>query len=300
MNPQQILTSLIFDRQLPSLEAAQNLLVALLPVLQNEPNLLQVPAPLTIVGDLHGQFSDFLEMLKVTGIPPYTNYLFLGDFVDRGLQSLETVLTVFSAKLAFPNRVFLLRGNHETKQMGDFYGFYAECISRYNSVSIYNAFNEVFQFLPIAAVVGGKILAVHAGLSPMAETLTEIAEIEKGQENDVLTDLMWSDPDTRPGYGKSMRGAGYTFGQDVTESFLRENGLKLLVRGHQMVLDGYQWQHGKQVVTVFSAPNYCYRSGNKAAVMEIQEGIGYNFVQYGWEGQNGISGVTSRVPDYFM
>jgi serine/threonine-protein phosphatase 2A catalytic subunit len=120
-----------------------------------------------------------------------------------------------------------------------------------------------------------------------------------------ICDLMWSDPDDRLGWGISPRGAGYTFGSDITERFNRTNGFKFIVRAHQLVMEGYNWAHTNALVTVFSAPNYCYRCGNMAAIMEVEEHLTAKFIQFdpaprrGGEGMPGVQ-VPRRSPDYFL
>lgn len=115
-----------------------------------------------------------------------------------------------------------------------------------------------------------------------------------------MADMLWSDPDIRPGWGRSPRGAGYIFGQDITEQFLRTNKMKLICRAHQMMMDGYQWHHDKQVITVFSAPNYCFRSGNKGGILEIDENMNYNLLQFQYAPRRGQPMVGQRQPDYFL
>ena len=278
-------------------------------VLQQESIVQPVRAPVTVCGDIHGQFHDLKELFRIGGSPPETNYLFMGDYVDRGFHSIETVTLMFLYKVRYPDRVTILRGNHESRQITQVYGFYDECLRKYSTSLVWKYFTDAFDYLPLTAVVENQIFALHGGLSPSVETLDNIRQIDRIQEvphEGAMCDLLWSDPDDRCGWGISPRGAGYTFGQDIAENFLHVNGLKLIARAHQLVMEGYNWSHDKAVVTLFSAPNYCYRCGNTAAIMEIDENLKYTFIQF--EPAPEQDALTTRnpdvpqrrLPDYFL
>ena len=252
-------------------------------ILSHESNVQEVRCPVTICGDIHGQFYDLIELFRIGGTLPETNYLFMGDYVDRGYYSLETVSLLVALKVRYPERITILRGNHESRQITQVYGFYDECLRKYGSATVWNCFTDLFDFLPMTALVAGKIFCMHGGLSPSIDTLDQARALDRVQEvphEGPMCDLVWSDPDDRPGWGNSPRGAGYTFGQDVTEQFNHANGLDLVARAHQLVMEGYQWSHCKNIVTVFSAPNYCYRCGNQAAIMEVDEVMRYKFLPF--------------------
>jgi serine/threonine-protein phosphatase 2A catalytic subunit len=277
-------------------------------ILSHESNVHEVRSPVTICGDIHGQFYDLIELFKNGGDVPDTNYLFTGDYVDRGYFSLETVTLLLLLKVRFPDRITILRGNHESRQITQVYGFYDECLRKYGTPKVWMCFTDLFDYLPMTALVEGKIFCLHGGLSPSVVTLDQARALERIQEvphEGPMCDLVWSDPDDRAGWGISPRGAGFTFGADITEQFNHTNGLDLVARAHQLVMDGYQWGHGKQVVTIFSAPNYCYRCGNNAAIMEVDEHNRFLFIQFDpapRDVQNGgnASAVKPRVPDYFL
>ena len=169
-------------------------------------------------------------------------------------------------------------------------------------------FTDLFDYLPLAATVDHSIFCPHGGLSPSLDNVDQILSLERVQEvphEGPICDLMWSDPDDRLGWGISPRGAGYTFGQDITERFNRTNGFKFIVRAHQLVMEGYNWAHSQSLVTVFSAPNYCYRCGNMAAIMEVEEQLTAKFIQFdpaprrGAESMAGVQ-LSRRSPDYFL
>lgn len=272
-------------------------------VLGDEQNMHDVPAPVTLVGDIHGQFDDLLELFRIAGDCPSTNFCFLGDYVDRGRHSVECATLVLLLKVRFPSRITLVRGNHESRQITQVYGFYDECILKYGDAEIWIDFMATFDYLPLAAsVAGGKYFCPHAGLSPQLDTCENLQELTRMQEvphEGPLCDLVWSDPDDRAGWGLSPRGAGYTFGPDISEQFNQTNGFEFVVRAHQLVMEGYQWAHPQLCVTVFSAPNYCYRCGNQAAIMLVDEQQSHSFIRYDASPERGEKD-KARVPDYFL
>jgi diadenosine tetraphosphatase ApaH/serine/threonine PP2A family protein phosphatase len=346
--------------------------------------VVTVDAPVTICGDIHGQFHDLMELFRVGGDVPDTNYLFMGDFVDRGFYSLESFLLLLCLKVRYPDRITLIRGNHESRQITTVYGFYDECIRKYGSANVWRYCCEVFDYLALGALIlgattdvppansnsqamdhstqstlppedeeiesevlnsngdvmskslrrrfdamslnsqsstqqsanatrispssdvdtldpptpsmssqpslnghnaggslfspptssTGAVLCVHGGLSPLIETVDKIRLIDRKQEvphEGAMCDLLWSDPDEIEGWGLSPRGAGFLFGADIVRHFNHNNDLSLIARAHQLVMEGYKEMFDKTIVTVWSAPNYCYRCGNVAAILELGE-----------------------------
>ncbi|KAJ3563414.1 hypothetical protein NP233_g8958 [Leucocoprinus birnbaumii] len=272
-------------------------------ILMEESNVQPVRCPVTVCGDIHGQFHDLSELFRIGGNSPDTNYLFMGDYVDRGYYSVETVTLLVALKLRYRDRVTILRGNHESRQITQVYGFYDECLRKYGNANVWRFFTDLFDFLPLTALIDNQIFCLHGGLSPSIDTLDHVRSIDRVQEvphEGPMCDLLWSDPDDRCGWGISPRGAGYTFGQDISEAFNHNNGLTLVARAHQLVMEGYSWGQDRNVVTIFSAPNYCYRCGNQAAIMEIDEKLSYSFLQFDPAPRAGEPLVSRRVPDYFL
>jgi serine/threonine-protein phosphatase 2A catalytic subunit len=273
-------------------------------ILVNESNVQPVRTPVTICGDIHGQFYDLKELFKIGGELPDNNYLFMGDYVDRGYYSVETVTLLVTLKVRYPSRITILRGNHESKQITQVYGFYDECLRKYGNANVWQYFTSLFDYLPLTAVVEGNIFCLHGGLSPSIDTLDQIKQLDRIMEvphEGPICDLLWSDPDDRCGWGISPRGAGYSFGQDISEQFNHSNDLKLIARAHQLVMNGYNWSHDRNIITVFSAPNYCYRCGNEAAIMEVDEFMKYTFLQFNpAPKQNELGNINRRTPDYFL
>ncbi|KAK2965007.1 putative Serine/threonine-protein phosphatase 2A catalytic subunit beta [Blattamonas nauphoetae] len=267
-----------------------------------EPNVISVPAPCTIVGDIHGQFHDLLELFTIGGDCPDINYLFLGDYVDRGNDSVQVASLLLCYKLRYPQRITLVRGNHESRQITQVYGFYDECIRKYDSAEVWQLYTNFFDFLPLGAIVQQEILCIHGGLSPIVETIDDIRKIERIQEiphDGAMADLLWSDPEDRNGFGVSPRGAGWVFGTDTTRKFNHQNKLKLIVRAHQLVMDGYSKMHDNTVITLFSAPNYCYRCGNQGAIMELDDTLEKQIIQFDPAPRRGNPQVTRRPPEFF-
>ncbi|CBZ51632.1 hypothetical protein NCLIV_014260 [Neospora caninum Liverpool] len=273
-------------------------------ILVEESNVQRVDVPVTICGDIHGQFYDLLELFRVGNFLPETSYLFLGDFVDRGYFSVETFLFLLALKVRYPDRITLIRGNHESRQITQVYGFYDECLRKYGSSTVWRYCTEVFDYLALAAIIDDRLFALHGGLSPAISSVDEIRSIDRKQEvphEGPMCDLLWSDPEDMQGWGYSPRGAGYLFGADIVKAFCHTNNIEIIARAHQLVMDGYKWWFGKKLVTVWSAPNYCYRCGNVATVMELDEQLNYQFKTFEAAPPE-RRGIPSKKPppDYFL
>ena len=246
----------------------------------SQPILLELEAPLKICGDIHGQYHDLLRMFQYGGFPPDANYLFLGDYVDRGRQSIETICLLLAFKLKYPENFFLLRGNHEGSTINRIYGFYEECKKRY-SIRLWKTFTECFNCLPVAAMIDDKIFCMHGGLSPDLNKIEDIQKIFRPVEvpdNGLLCDLLWSDPDENvSGWDDNERGVSFVFGKDIVSIFLKKNDIDLICRAHQVVEDGYEFFAKRQLVTLFSAPNYCGEFDNSGAMMTVDETLMCSF-----------------------
>ena len=307
-----------------------------------------------------------MELFRVGGDVPDTNYLFMGDFVDRGFYSLESFLLLLCLKVRYPDRITLIRGNHESRQITTVYGFYDECLRKYGSANVWRHCCEVFDYLALGALVlgasteldpidapladpasqstipaesddieieimnsagqlinrytrasrnasqdasqlsnppsspsqqtpsrngapgtgatsssrgsagtnGGAVLCVHGGLSPLIDSIDKIRLLDRKQEvphEGAMCDLLWSDPDDIDGWGLSPRGAGFLFGADIVKCFNQKNDLSLICRAHQLVMEGFKEMFDSTIVTLWSAPHYCYRCGNVAAILELGE-----------------------------
>jgi len=264
--------------------------------LMKQPMLLELDGPLNICGDIHGQYFDLIRIFQNSQMkPPKANYLFLGDYVDRGKQSLECCALLFLYKIKYPENFFLLRGNHECPGVNRVYGFYDECKRRFDKgndlrgVKIWKTFIDVFNCLPVSALVGDKILCMHGGLSPELTNLTHIRAIERPcaiPENGLMCDLLWSDPIdmSNPhlqlpdsGWGPNDRGVSFTFTPYVVKDTCRKLNIDLIVRAHQVVEDGYEFFADRRLVTVFSAPNYCGTFDNLAAVLIVDQSLKCQF-----------------------
>ncbi|XP_034667379.1 serine/threonine-protein phosphatase 4 catalytic subunit-like [Drosophila subobscura] len=241
-----------------------------------ESNVQRVDTPVTVVGDVHGQFYDVMELFRISGGVPANNYLFLGDYVDRGYYSVETIQLLLALKVRYPDRITLIRGNHECRQITQVYGFYSECMQKYGSAAVWSYCTDVFDYMSLSAVIDGTVFCVHGGLSPSITRLDEIRLIDRKQEiphDGSMCDLMWSDPEEQVGWSVSPRGAGYLFGGDVVAEFNHENGLAVICRAHQLVMEGYKYHFNETVLTVWSAPNYCYRCGNVASYLNLDDNL---------------------------
>lgn len=282
----------------------KNLCQLAMEILMEEGNVQRVSAPVVLCGDIHGQFYDLLELFKQSGDIPSANYLFMGDFVDRGYYSVETFLLLLAFKVRYPDRITLIRGNHESRQITQVYGFYEECLRKYGNVNVWRYCTDIFDHISLSAIVNDTVFCVHGGLSPSVNTLDMIQTIDRKQEvphEGAMCDLMWSDPEEVEGWGLSPRGAGYIFGSAVAKQFMHTNGLELIARAHQLVMQGHKYMFGELVVTVWSAPNYCYRCGNVASTLSLGERLERKFNNFVAADAND-RGVPNRAPapSYFL
>ncbi|OHT13141.1 Ser/Thr protein phosphatase [Tritrichomonas foetus] len=228
-----------------------------------------------VIGDIHGNLHDLIRIINE--IPNFyeTKILFLGDYVDRGSYSLDVVCLLFALKVKYPNSIYLLRGNHEFEDTNSVYGFQDECLERYEcGEEIYQRINEIFNYLPIAAVIGEVIFAVHGGISPLLNTMEDIEKIEfplTNCDNELISDLMWSDPDpNKYGFLVSKRGRGKTFGFSAVKSFFKVTHFKKIIRAHQCMQHGIGSLYKGKLLTVFSTSYYTSEE-NCAAYLEINK-----------------------------
>eukprot|EP00756_Hemistasia_phaeocysticola_P052812 Hpha_TRINITY_DN28108_c0_g1::TRINITY_DN28108_c0_g1_i1::g.103246::m.103246/K06269/PPP1C; serine/threonine-protein phosphatase PP1 catalytic subunit len=254
-------------------------------IIMGQPALLQLSAPLRVVGDIHGHYEDLLRVFEHCGYPSDSRYLFLGNYVDRGSHSIETLALLLAFKIKFPEKVFLLRGNHECKAMTRIYGFQKDCKRRFNIQTWRNINEDVFDCLPFAAVIDDKIFCAHGGLSPAltdpstpgGHDLNQIAEVQRpmdAPESGLVCDLLWADPAPHVQGWKegNDRGVSYKFGPDVVENFLQQYNLDLIVRSHEVVEDGFEFFAERKLVTLFTASRHS-GAENAGAVMNIDASL---------------------------
>ncbi|KAK6159865.1 hypothetical protein DH2020_003246 [Rehmannia glutinosa] len=238
----------------------------------SQPNLLQLRAPIRICG----------------------------DYVDRGKQSLETICLLLAYKIKYPDKIFLLRGNHEDAKINRIYGFYDECKRRFN-VRLWKIFTDCFNCLPVCALIDEKILCMHGGLSPELKQLDQIKEIARPTDipdNGLLCDLLWSDPDPRiRGWSESDRGVSCIFGPDAVAEFLQKNDLDLICRGHQVVEDGYEFFAKRRLVTIFSAPNYGGEFDNAGALLSVDESLQPSVLEIFMDPSSQVLSRSTRMLD---
>jgi len=262
-------------------------------MLSGLPSLVEVHVPegthVNVCGDTHGQYEDLMSLFEVHGFPSDTNpYVFNGDYVDRGSQSIEVFLVLLCFKLLYPHHVHLSRGNHESRYLNAMYGFDAEVTRKYSPPMI-PMIAMTFQALPLAHVLRGAassqgVLVLHGGLFSRDDvTLADIAAIDRRcepPEQGIMCELLWSDPQPQPGRSLNPRGVALCFGPDVTARFLSRNHLRLLVRSHQVKAQGYEVEADGKLVTVFSAPNYCGVMGNLAAMLRFDPSLDFTPIQF--------------------
>lgn len=237
----------------------------------NDNIVLELDGEVIIVGDLHGHILDLFRILQNFGPPPAKRYLFLGDLIDRGEFSIETVTLVFVLKVLFPQNIYVIRGNHEFAEMTQYCGFSVEIGRMYRNRSIESSFHQVFNVLPLAALVNKVNLCVHGGIGPQFTNVDQLRQIERPMRDfnfEPALSVLWSDPNQFTiGYKPSPRGTGYLYGARPLSQFLERNRLKLLIRGHECVKEGIKTQLNGCVTTVFSASNYCGLEPNQSGVL---------------------------------
>ena len=247
---------------------------------------MKLSAPTKIFGDLHGQFGDLMRLFAEYGSPStvgdiaYIDYLFLGDYVDRGAFSLETMSLLLALKVEYPDSVHLLRGNHEEADINALFGFRIECIDRLGEaagVKAWNRFNDMFQWLPLAAVIEDRVACMHGGIGRSVTHISQLEELERPLTMEsggmMLMDVLWSDPtesDKVEGLRPNARGPGLvTFGPDRVRKFCEDNDLQMIIRAHECVMDGFERFAGGLLITVFSATNYCGTANNAGAILVL-------------------------------
>lgn len=255
------------------LNTVRSLIQKAVEIFSGQSTLLKIPAPTVIIGDIHGNICDLIHILqKFQDYKTTDTMLFLGDYVDRGFHSVEVIILLLALVCKYPQNVFMIRGNHEFSHINRMYGFYDEISFAFHQTEIWQEFQTVFSWMPLAAVVGEKIFCVHGGLSPEIKSLEQIANISRPIANyenaPLISDLVWSDPhDNVSMYAENHRGSGVLFGVNAIKSFLTSVGLKLMIRAHQCVADGFLTFAQNTGVTVFSSSEYCRIMHNKCGVV---------------------------------
>ncbi|GAW82424.1 protein phosphatase containing kelch-like domains [Plasmodium gonderi] len=280
-------------------------------IFKQEDMILKLRAPIKIYGDIHGQYYDLMrlfqlykcpveedlgEKLNAIGDIDSNDYLFLGDYVDRGSNSLEVICLLFALKCKYPKQIHLIRGNHEDMAINSLYGFQEECKRRLkedinDKSSCWLQINQVFEWLPIGAIVEEKILCVHGGIGKTIHTISDISQLRRplvvsqvpqNINEQKVTDLLWSDPTdndsilgTIPNDIRDPDGTGHIvkYGPDRVHKFLEDNDLQLIIRAHECVMDGFERFAGGKLITLFSATNYCNSHKNAGALLFIRRDL---------------------------
>ena len=278
-------------------------------VIKSQPILVRTESPTTIFGDVHGQYSDLMRFFDLWGAPCNPEeengidkeddygYVFLGDYVDRGNHSLETICLLLALKVKFPEKITLLRGNHEDRWINESFGFSTECEQRLGENpdmpdSVFNRFNNLFEYMPLACIIDETILCIHGGIGSSLKKIEQIETIERPLEvvhevntalEKLVVDILWSDPTdhdgelgVQPNHVRDPHGTGniVKFGPDVVKDFLQRNKLNKIIRAHECVMDGFERFAGGDLFTVFSATDYCGKHKNAGAILIITKSYG--------------------------
>uniref|UniRef100_A0A7I4YUK2 Serine/threonine-protein phosphatase n=1 Tax=Haemonchus contortus TaxID=6289 RepID=A0A7I4YUK2_HAECO len=253
--------------------------------LEPQPATLEIDAPIVIFGDIHGQLRDLLRFFTIVGPPPQNKILFLGDYVDRCKKSFEVIMLLLCYRIKYPHLIHLLRGNHECSKMNRLYGFYEE-LRRKRCIYMWKKFQEVFNEMPLCAVVSSRLLCMHGGISPEIQNWDSLVTLQKPKtpracDDGIAVDLMWSDPSTDSCTGfqfNAIRATSYIFGGDTIANICDMLDISMVVRAHEVVRGGHQFMYDRKLVTIFSAPNYCGTDGNAASVMRVSRRLEVSFV----------------------
>jgi len=275
---QKVVTAILSDWRSGSALLTEDIIRLILrrvrPILMAQPMLVRVEAPVNVCGDIHGQITDLVEIFKAGGLPPESRYLFLGDYVDRGRYGCEVISVLLGLKVLYPKRIYVLRGNHETDSICRVYGFFDEVKRRFN-VRLFKEFTDVFNCLPIAALIEDIALCMHGGLSPELHHLRQIEQVCRPlvvPDEGLACDLLWSDPEEGVrGWQPSERGVSFIFGEEVVRRLCDALKIDIILRAHQVVDEGYSFFAGRRLVTIFSASNYCGEFTNSGAMMVMDE-----------------------------
>ena len=298
---QQIVDSILKGEKIEE-NTVLNIIKTAQDILQAESNLLTLQSPINVCGDTHGQLYDVIALFEKFGLPGGTRYIFTGDYVDRGAYSVELLCLYLCYKILYPTSIYLLRGNHETSAVNREYGFFDEIQVKYGSDLIWQEANKLFQDLPIAALIDNKYFLVHGGICPGLNNVSQIQEINRKCEpelNSLLAQILWSDPSEVENWVRSERRTGYLYGPTQSETFVKNNNLKAIVRSHEMA-DGYKIHFGGSVITIWSAPNYCYVCENLGAVMIMKPTADPSFVYFTAMPQNRRKFPENLSKVYFM
>ena len=279
------------------IETVMALIDQCMKIVQEQPMVLKVEAPVKVFGDIHGQYQDLMRFFDLFSAPIQgpggdidgLDYIFLGDYVDRGTHSLETICLLMALKIKFPNQIHLLRGNHEDRWINSVFGFQTELCERLrddiDNPAIFTKFNDFFDYLPLAAIINDEVLCLHGGIGSSINSLSDIEKIQRplevihevsNSDQQLVVDILWSDPtdsDIETGIqANSTRdptGVGniVKFGPDRVEEFLKGNNLSLILRAHECVMDGFERFAGGSLITVFSATDYCGKHKNAGAIL---------------------------------
>jgi protein phosphatase len=280
-------------------------------IIKDQATLVEVETPVKIFGDIHGQYADMMRFFDLLGGPcnpeeeggmemeDNYSYLFLGDYVDRGNHSLETITLLLALKIKFPKKIYLLRGNHEDRWINQSFGFFDECEQRLQENpdlpdSVFNRINNLFEYLPLAGVIDSTILCIHGGIGSSVKRLDQIANLQRPIEvihevqtalEKLVVDILWSDPTdhdgelgVQPNHVRDPHGTGniVKFGPDVVKDFLQRNNLQKIIRAHECVMDGFERFAGGDLITVFSATDYCGKHKNAGAILVITKWFDIN------------------------
>ncbi|OHT05632.1 Serine/threonine-protein phosphatase PP2A catalytic subunit [Tritrichomonas foetus] len=253
-------------------------------ILLTEPTVIEVNGPVIVVGDVHAQLDGVIHIFKNFGAPENHKYVFLGDYVDRGNDSVGTITLLLAMKIKLKDDFIMIRGNHEDVNVSAQYQFRDEIIKKYKNATLLNFFNNVFEALPMGVLINNTILGIHGGLGPAVRTVDSIREIRRPfilTNQDAMYDICWADPQKGlEDWGNGKRGGGCAFGEPIVKEFFERANITGIIRGHEVAMEGYIYPFGEEVnfVTLFSAP--CYGVKNKGAVLFIDEGGNYTFKQF--------------------
>ncbi len=225
--------------------------------LASKPNVVRIPeGNLAIIGDLHGEYSS-LDAVMREYLRTDRHLVFLGDYADRGPEQVRTINTVIALSLLYPERVTIIRGNHESREIAQVYGFY-NAVNREYGRDLFREYCRFFEVIPLAAYSNSGIFCCHGGIPEGLNSLDQLQSIDRFDQNfrnDTVFQMVWNDPQEGDFMFRPNRRSARAriFGKKAFDRFSENLGVSRMFRAHEAFANGYQTFFDNRLISVFSA-----------------------------------------------